>query len=178
MHRLWNHGPRLVTVTLSKGRKLTLTPQMNLISDEDWKEIDEARKGTATRKKNAALAALFDSTQNKLPAGLKGTQDGHLEDKGEVPGEVPSKAKDPKAGGASTKGDEVDKSLGELNAKDAIEMVDGTLGVEQLRAWKRGEEAGEKRKTVLEAIDAQLARIFKKDDAGEAAKVTASAPKQ
>ncbi len=59
---------------------------------------------------------------------------------------------------------EEDKDIADLNAKDAIELIEDTFNVALLEEWKAGEE----RKTVIEAIEKQIKHIKGEEEGGDA----------
>jgi len=52
-----------------------------------------------------------------------------------------------------------DLKISDLNAEEAIEMVEDTFSLELLEEFKADEQASKKRKTVLDAIEAQIKEL-------------------
>jgi len=163
-HVLNNTGARVVTLNVEIGgkvRPIKLLPKKNVLSEEEWQAIDAARKGGGERKPNKALAAMFEVAAKNVATQFG---PGHLVYEGVLKGTENEKTDGEDGGkkeaGADGKRTDADAALADVSVEDALSLIEDTVNVDELRAWKRGEAAGRKRKKVLEALDAQVEKIL------------------
>lgn len=122
-----NNDVRLITLG---GGKLNLVPGLNQVEDKLWTEC--------TANPGAVLKHLFKEKLLEVLDAPKGAAASAPE-----PDDEEAEAPPAKTG---------DENLSELKADEAISLVAECLDRDTLEAWKRGE----RRKTVLEAIEQQL----------------------
>jgi hypothetical protein len=130
-----NNAPRLIVL----GGKLNLVPGLNQVADAIWLQ--------ATANPGPVLLHFFESKTLEVLEAPKGA-----EAPAAPAAPAPSKAAEKAAARPVDDGKTGDENLSGLSAEEAVSFVADCLDRETLEAWKKGE----KRKTVLAAIDEQL----------------------
>lgn len=148
MAKVWliNHGARVVGLN-TKDQSVTLTPGRNQVDAGFWKQL----KADVDSGKAPATAALLD--EKEAPNG------GWVEFGGTVKTSEETATGPAETSNAASTAINADPTLADYSAEEAKELIEDTMNRDQLVAWRLGEEAGKNRKTVLEALDAQIDEV-------------------